>query len=219
MEAASVVVRCSVSGAVSLPATEMAIGTDRPSRTQAVPRPRTKRVWNGDQRSRSRRAGIVLRIGWCRMAGTGIPIRAFSPAPGAGVRRRNSVTLVPASCGAATIARLTAPRARLPDHQHRLHLLPHLPVPVSHLCHLLRGARAAASPDRVVPSAVERTSAPLRIRLSRGRSYVAEIRVSKTSSGSCLGSDEGPWPAPARSDGHEVVRWMTCRQRCAYLGY
>src|ERR1700677_1319690 len=75
MEAASVVVRCSVLGAVSLPVTELAIVTDRPSRIQAVPRPRTKRVWNGDQRSRSRRAGMVLRIGCCRMAVTVITIR------------------------------------------------------------------------------------------------------------------------------------------------
>jgi hypothetical protein len=43
----------------------LAIVMDRPSRTQAVPSPRTRRVWNGDQRSRSRRAGIVLRIGCC----------------------------------------------------------------------------------------------------------------------------------------------------------
>src|SRR5580704_1861663 len=65
MEAACVVVRLSVLGWVSLLLTELAIVTDRPSRTQAVPRPRTRRVWNGDQRRRSRRAGIVLRIGCC----------------------------------------------------------------------------------------------------------------------------------------------------------
>ena len=47
-------VRCSVSGWVSLLVTELAIVMDRPSRTQAVPSPRTRRVWNGDQRSRSR---------------------------------------------------------------------------------------------------------------------------------------------------------------------
>src|ERR1700720_3830211 len=82
MEAASVVVRCSVLGAVSLPVTELAIVTDRPSRIQAVPRPRTKRVWNGDQRSRSRRAGMVLRIGCCRVVVTVITIRPSSLAPG-----------------------------------------------------------------------------------------------------------------------------------------
>ena len=65
MEAACVVVRLSVLGWVSLLLTELAIVTDRPSRTQAVPRPRTRRVWNGDQRRRSSRAGIVLRIGCC----------------------------------------------------------------------------------------------------------------------------------------------------------
>src|ERR1700734_3678874 len=82
MEAASVVVRCSVLGAVSLLATELAIVTDRPSRTQAVPRPRTRRVWNGDQRSRSRRAGMVLWIGCCRMVVAVITIRPSSLAPG-----------------------------------------------------------------------------------------------------------------------------------------
>src|ERR1700722_16514598 len=54
MEAACVVVRLSVLGWVSLLLTELAIVTDRPSRIQAVPRPRTRRVWNGDQRRRSR---------------------------------------------------------------------------------------------------------------------------------------------------------------------
>ena len=58
-------VRLSVSGWVSLLVTELAIVIDRPSSIQAVPRPRTRRVWNGDQRSRSSRAGIVLRIGCC----------------------------------------------------------------------------------------------------------------------------------------------------------
>ena len=33
-----------------------------PSRIQAAPSPATIRVWNGDQLSRSSRAGIVLRI-------------------------------------------------------------------------------------------------------------------------------------------------------------
>ena len=33
-----------------------------------MPRPRTMRVWNGDQRMRSRRAGMVLRIGCCTSA-------------------------------------------------------------------------------------------------------------------------------------------------------
>src|ERR1700722_13591796 len=66
MEAAWVVVRLSVSGWVSLLDTELAMVMDRPSSTQAVPRPRTRRVWNGDHRSRSSRAGMVLRIGCCR---------------------------------------------------------------------------------------------------------------------------------------------------------
>src|SRR5689334_23758278 len=65
MSAACAVVRLSVSGWVSLLVTELATVTDRPSRIQAVPRPRTSRVWNGVQRSRSSRAGIVLRIGCC----------------------------------------------------------------------------------------------------------------------------------------------------------
>jgi hypothetical protein len=46
---------------VSLLLTELAIVTDRPSRTQAVLSPRTSRGWNGGQRRRSSRAGIVLR--------------------------------------------------------------------------------------------------------------------------------------------------------------
>src|SRR6185437_8544094 len=65
MSAACEVVRLSVSGWVSWLLTELAMVTDRPSRIQAVPRPRTSRVWNGVQRSRSSRAGIVLRIGCC----------------------------------------------------------------------------------------------------------------------------------------------------------
>src|ERR1700729_2159252 len=65
MEAACVVDRASVLAWVSLLLTELAMVTDRPSRIQAVPRPRTSRVWNGVQRSRSSRAGIVLRIGCC----------------------------------------------------------------------------------------------------------------------------------------------------------
>src|ERR1700733_2777533 len=70
MEAASVVDRASVLAWVSLLLTELAIVTDRPSSTQAVPRPRTSRVWNGDQRRRSSRAGIVLRIGCCSVVAT-----------------------------------------------------------------------------------------------------------------------------------------------------
>jgi hypothetical protein len=65
IDAACVVDRPRVVGWFSLLATELAIVMDRPSRTQAVPRPSTRRVWNGDQRSRSRRAGIVLRMGCC----------------------------------------------------------------------------------------------------------------------------------------------------------
>src|ERR1700683_3139140 len=72
IEAASVVDRASVSTWVSLLLTELAIVTDRPSRTHAVPRPRTSRVWNGDQRRRSSRAGIVLRIGWGPVVATSV---------------------------------------------------------------------------------------------------------------------------------------------------
>lgn len=54
MEAACVVVRLSVSRWVSLLATELAIVTDKPSRTHAVPRPRTRRVWNGDRSGRGK---------------------------------------------------------------------------------------------------------------------------------------------------------------------
>jgi hypothetical protein len=43
--------------------TELAIVICNPSRIHAAPRPQTMRVWNGDQRNRSRRAGIVDRIG------------------------------------------------------------------------------------------------------------------------------------------------------------
>src|SRR5262245_3321841 len=53
----------SVVGWVSTPVTELAIVICRPSRIHAAPKPATMRVWNGDQPSRSRRAGIVERIG------------------------------------------------------------------------------------------------------------------------------------------------------------
>src|SRR5262245_16869229 len=53
----------SVSGLMSTPVTELAIVICRPSRIHAAPSPATIRVWNGDQLRRSRRAGIVLRIG------------------------------------------------------------------------------------------------------------------------------------------------------------
>ena len=84
IEAACVVVRFSVSGWVSLLVTELAIVMDRPSRTQAVPSPRTRRVWNGDQRSRSRRAGIVLRIGCCVVASV---VMLSPPRSGSALRR------------------------------------------------------------------------------------------------------------------------------------
>src|ERR1700722_3621386 len=130
MEAASAVVRCSVLDAVSLPVTELAIVTDRPSRTQAVPRPRTKRVWNGDQRSRSSRAGMVLRIG-CRMVLTVITIRPSSLAPG--WREAEELSDAGASCGAATVVPARPAQSALHSvstdtvgvpqhHQHRLHL-------------------------------------------------------------------------------------------------
>src|SRR5215510_13791584 len=51
-----------VSGLASTPTTELAIVIWRPSRIQAAPSPATIRVWNGDQLSRSSRAGIVLLI-------------------------------------------------------------------------------------------------------------------------------------------------------------
>ena len=52
----------SVSGWVNTPVTELAIVICSPSRIHAAPSPATMRVWNGDQPSRSRRAGIVVRI-------------------------------------------------------------------------------------------------------------------------------------------------------------
>ena len=58
----------SVSGWVSTPVTELAIVICNPSRIHAAPSPATMRVWNGDQPSRSRRAGTVVRIGACRAA-------------------------------------------------------------------------------------------------------------------------------------------------------
>src|ERR1700719_3571732 len=107
MEAASVVVRCSVLGAVSLPVTELAIVTDRPSRTQAVPRPRTKRVWNGDQSSRSRRDGCVLRI-VCGMRKQHVLISCYTS-------RTSHLSLHTVS---------TESKAVPQHHQPRLHLLP-----------------------------------------------------------------------------------------------
>jgi hypothetical protein len=65
IDAACTVNRCSVLAWVSLLVTELAIVISRPSRIHAVPSPSTSRVWNGDQRSRSSRAGMVLRIGCC----------------------------------------------------------------------------------------------------------------------------------------------------------
>src|ERR1044071_4630217 len=53
----------SVSGCWRMPVTELATVICSPSRIQAAPRPATIRVWNGDQLRRSRRAGMVLRIG------------------------------------------------------------------------------------------------------------------------------------------------------------
>src|SRR6201992_2017935 len=53
----------SVEDLVSSPETELATVICNPPRITAPPRPQTIRVWNGDQLSRSRRAGIRLRIG------------------------------------------------------------------------------------------------------------------------------------------------------------
>ena len=58
----------SVSGWVNTPVTELAIVICNPSRIHAAPSPATIRVWNGDQSSRSRRAGTVVRIGACAVA-------------------------------------------------------------------------------------------------------------------------------------------------------
>src|SRR3954451_15141680 len=52
----------SVSGWVSVSATELATVISRPSRIQATPSATTMRVWNGDHGSRSIRAGMMLRI-------------------------------------------------------------------------------------------------------------------------------------------------------------
>jgi hypothetical protein len=53
----------SVLGWVSTPVTELAIVICKPSRIHAAPNPQTIRVWNGDQPSRSSRAGTLVRIG------------------------------------------------------------------------------------------------------------------------------------------------------------
>ena len=53
----------SVEDLVSSPLTELATVICSPSKIHAPPSPQTIRVWNGDQRSRSRRAGIRLRMG------------------------------------------------------------------------------------------------------------------------------------------------------------
>src|SRR3954447_8956479 len=52
----------SVSGLVSWPTTALATVISSPSRIQATPSAITMRVWNGDQGSRSIRAGMRLRI-------------------------------------------------------------------------------------------------------------------------------------------------------------
>src|SRR5580698_8506962 len=78
---ACVVDRFSVLAAVSLPDTELAIVISRPSRIQAVPSPSTSRVWNGDHRSRSSRAGMVLRTGTCCLAAT-VVMADFPSRPG-----------------------------------------------------------------------------------------------------------------------------------------
>ena len=54
----------SVSGWSSTPVTELEIVICSPSRIHAAPSPHTIRVWNGDQPSRSSRAGIVDLIGF-----------------------------------------------------------------------------------------------------------------------------------------------------------
>jgi hypothetical protein len=68
MSPISVEVMSSVSGCVSTPVTELAIVICRPSRIHAAPSPMTMRVWNGDQLSRSRRAGMVERMVWAEAA-------------------------------------------------------------------------------------------------------------------------------------------------------
>src|SRR5262245_43300238 len=54
----------SVEDLVSSPVTELATVICNPSKIHAPPSPHTSRVWNGDQFSRSSRAGIRLRIGF-----------------------------------------------------------------------------------------------------------------------------------------------------------
>src|SRR3954454_6415244 len=54
--------RCSVSGLVSTEVTELATVISSPSRIHATPSATTIRVWNGDQGSRSIRAGMRLRM-------------------------------------------------------------------------------------------------------------------------------------------------------------
>jgi hypothetical protein len=45
--------------------TELAIVICSPSRIHATASPMLIRVWNGDHHTRSMRAGIVVRIGFC----------------------------------------------------------------------------------------------------------------------------------------------------------
>jgi hypothetical protein len=59
----SVEVISSVWGLESIPVPELAMVICRPSRIQAALSPNTMRVWNDDHPKRSRRAGMVLRIG------------------------------------------------------------------------------------------------------------------------------------------------------------
>src|SRR3954452_8704224 len=54
--------RCSVSGLVRTEVTELATVISSPSRIHATPSAMTIRVWNGDQGSRSIRAGMRLRM-------------------------------------------------------------------------------------------------------------------------------------------------------------
>ena len=66
MSPTCVVVRPSVSSLVSCATTALATVISSPSRIQATPSATTMRVWNGDQGSRSIRAGMRLRMapGW-----------------------------------------------------------------------------------------------------------------------------------------------------------
>src|SRR5215467_15569630 len=87
----------SVEDLVSSPLTELATVICSPSRIHAPPRPMTSRVWNGDQFSRSSRAGIRLRIG--RGAVSVVLMEPPPTSPSVRPAQRQSAQLEPISGG------------------------------------------------------------------------------------------------------------------------